>query len=67
MSYAGKAQALRNMGKTAEMLTTIEAGLKVVPGDNNLEKLYAIHYLKEGQNFSRLAIRPKQKRLIKVF
>ena len=39
MSYAGKAQALRNMGKTAEMLTTIEAGLKVVPGDNNLEKL----------------------------
>ena len=51
MSYAGKAQALRNMGKTAEMLTTIEAGLKVVPGDNNLEKLYAIHYLKEGQKF----------------
>ena len=51
MSYAGKAQALRNMGKTAEMLTTIEAGLKVVPGDNNLENLYAIHYLKEGQKF----------------
>ena len=53
MSYAGKAQSLKNLGKNAEMLATIQEGLKAVPGDNNLEKLYAVYYLKEGQKFQK--------------
>lgn len=53
MSYAGKAQSLKNLGKNAEMLSTIQEGLKAVPGDGNLEKLYAVYYLKEGQKFQK--------------
>lgn len=52
-SYLGKAQALRSEKKTAEMLATLETGMKAVPGNMKLETMYATHYLKEGQNFQK--------------
>ena len=52
-AYARKAGALKDLTKDAEMVETLEAGLKIAPGNKTMEKLYAIHYLKEGQKFQK--------------
>ena len=52
-AYARKAGALKDLKKDAEMVETLEAGLKVAPGNKTMEKLYAIYYLKEGQKFQK--------------
>ena len=52
-AYARKAGALKDLKKDAEMVETLEAGLKIAPGNKTMEKLYAIHYLKEGQKFQK--------------
>ncbi|WP_221656733.1 tetratricopeptide repeat protein [Bacteroides salyersiae] len=52
-AYARKAGALKDLKKDAEMVETLEAGLKIAPDNKTMEKLYAIHYLKEGQKFQK--------------
>ncbi len=52
-SYLGKAQAQRSQNKTAEMLTTLQDGMKAFPGNMKLETMYATHYMKEGQKFQK--------------
>ena len=41
--------ALRNLNKPAEFTATVEAGLKVKPGDTNLEKLLYGYCMKQAQ------------------
>lgn len=48
-AYTGKAMSLRNLNKAAEFTATVEAGLKVKPGDENLEKLLYAYCIKQGQ------------------
>lgn len=36
-SYTGEAMAYRNLNKTEEFVSTVEAGLKALPGNANLE------------------------------
>ncbi len=52
-AYHGKAVALKEQKKTADMLTTLEEGMKAFPGNVKLEQTYATYYLKEGQNFQK--------------
>lgn len=52
-SYLGKANAYKDMNKTAEMLATLKDGMKAAPGNSKLETMYATHYLKEGQKFQK--------------
>ncbi len=49
-SYQGKAKAEESMNKTAEMLATLEAGLKAVPGNAKLETEYGTYFLKKGMD-----------------
>lgn len=48
-SYLGKAKAEKSMNKTAEMVATLEAGLKAVPGNAKLEAEYGTYFMKKGQ------------------
>lgn len=48
-SYVGEAMAYRNLGKTEEFLTTVDEGLKELPGNANLEKLLYSYCIKQGQ------------------
>lgn len=52
-AYVRKAAALKDLKKNAEMVETLEAGLKIAPGNKTMEKMYAIYYLKEGQKFQK--------------
>lgn len=52
-AYIGKASAYREWGKNNEYVATLEAGMKAVPGNATIEKLYAIYYLKAGQQFQK--------------
>ena len=52
-AYHGKAIALKEQKKTADMLTTLEEGMKAFPANAKLESMYATYYLKEGQNFQK--------------
>lgn len=52
-SCHGKAVAQKNQNKTAEMLVTLEEGMKAYPGNMKLETMYATYYLKEGQKFQK--------------
>lgn len=52
-SYQGKAVALREQGKDAEMLATVQEGMKAVPNNMKLETMYASYYMKEGQKFQK--------------
>ncbi len=52
-AYVGKAGAYRDMNNTAKYVETLKEGLKAVPGNATLEKLYAIYYLKAGQAFQK--------------
>ena len=52
-SFQAKAVALREQGKTAEMLATLQEGMKAVPGNMKLETMYASYYMKEGQKFQK--------------
>lgn len=52
-SYVGKAKALQAEKKDAEMLATLEEGLKAVPGNMNIETMYAAYYMKQGQQFQK--------------
>jgi len=47
-AYIGKSAALRDLKKGDEYISTIKEGMTAVPGNNTLEKLYAIYYLKNG-------------------
>ena len=47
-AYIGKASALKDLKKTDEYIATIKEGLKEVPGDKSLTKMYANHYLNTG-------------------
>ncbi len=47
-SYLGKAQAEEDLNKTAEMVATLEAGMKAVPGNVKLEGMYGTYFLKQG-------------------
>lgn len=53
-AYVGKAGALKDLKKNDEYIQTIAEGLKAVPGNVTLEKLYAIYYLKEGQKYQKV-------------
>ena len=48
-AYTGKAMSLRNLNKPVEFTATVEAGLKVKPGDENLEKLLYGYCMKQAQ------------------
>ncbi len=48
-AYAGKAMSLRNLNKAAEFAATVEEGLKMKPGDADLEKLLYVYCIKQGQ------------------
>lgn len=48
-AYVGKAMALRNLNKVAEFTATVEAGLKVHPNNDNLEKMLYGFCMKQGQ------------------
>lgn len=52
-AYHGKAIALKEQKKTAEMLATLEEGMKAYPGNTKMEPMYATYFLKEGQNFQK--------------
>lgn len=52
-AYHGKAIALKEQKKTADMLATLEEGMKAYPGNVKLEQMYATYFLKEGQNFQK--------------
>lgn len=52
-AYLGKAKALQAEKKDAEMLTTLQEGMKASPGNMKLETMYAMYYLKEGQKFQK--------------
>lgn len=53
-SYQGKANAQKAQNKTAEMLQTLQDGIKALPGKSaDLEKAYAVHFLKLGQDFQK--------------
>ena len=47
-SYLGKAQAEEDLKKEGEMVTTLEEGLKAVPGNAKLENMYGTYFLKKG-------------------
>ena len=48
-AYIGKSAAYRDMKNNQEYIATLTEGIKAVPGNATIEKLYAIYYLKEGQ------------------
>lgn len=48
-AYHGKAVAQREQKKTADMLATLQEGMKAAPGNMKLETMYASYYMKEGQ------------------
>ena len=52
-AYVGEAMAYRNLKKTEDFLSTVEAGLKAIPDGNknktNLEKLLYSYCIKQGQ------------------
>lgn len=50
-AYIGKSAAYRGMKNNQEYVLTLTEGIKAVPGNATIEKLYAIYYLKEGQKF----------------
>lgn len=52
-SYIGKAKAQQAEKKDAEMLATLEEGMKAVPGNMKLETMYAAYYMKRGQQFQK--------------
>lgn len=52
-AYLGKAQALKGQNKTAEMIATLQEGMKASPGNMKLETMYAAYYLKEGQKYQK--------------
>lgn len=47
-SYLGKAKAEEDLKKEAEMVATLEAGLKAIPGNSKLENMYGTYLLKQG-------------------
>lgn len=47
-SYLGKANAEQDLNKESEMVATLEAGLKAVPGNTKLESKYGTYFLKKG-------------------
>ncbi len=47
-AYFGKAKAQDDLKKETEMLATLEAGLKAVPGNAKLESMYGNYFLKKG-------------------
>lgn len=49
-AYHAKAVAQKEQKKEAEMLATLEAGMKFAPGDTKLETMYAAHFMKKGQD-----------------
>lgn len=52
-SYLGKAKALQAEKKDAEMLATLQEGMKAVPGNMPLETMYAAYFMKQGQDFQK--------------
>lgn len=48
-SYTGAAMAYRNLNKPDEFFKTVEAGLKALPGNKNLEKVLYSYGIKQGQ------------------
>ena len=50
-AYIGKSAAYRDMKNNQEYIATLTEGIKAVPCNATIEKLYAIYYLKEGQKF----------------
>ena len=47
-AYHAKAVAQKEQKKEAEMLATLEAGMKFAPGEMKLETMYAAHFMKKG-------------------
>lgn len=47
-SYLGKAIAEEDLKKESEMVATLEAGLKAIPGNTKLENKYGTYFLKKG-------------------
>ena len=47
-AYVGKAGALKDLKKNDEYVATLKEGLKAVPGNKNLTKMYVTFYLNAG-------------------
>lgn len=52
-SYLGKAKALKDQKKDDEMLVVVQEGMKASPGNVKLETMFAMYYLKKGQEFQK--------------
>lgn len=52
-AYHAKAVAQKEQKKEAEMLATLQEGMKFAPGDMKLETMYASHFMKKGQDFQK--------------
>lgn len=52
-AYHAKAIAQREQKKEAEMLATLQDGMKFAPGNMKLETMYASHFMKKGQGFQK--------------
>lgn len=52
-AYLGKAQAEEDLNKPEEMIATLEAGIKAVPGNAKLETMYVSYFQKEGVKYQK--------------
>lgn len=52
-AYVGKASAFQSLKKNKEYIATLTEAMKAVPANAQIEKLYAIYYLKEGQKYQK--------------
>lgn len=52
-AYLGKAQAEEDLKKPEEMIATLEAGMKAVPGNQKLETMYVVYFQKEGVKYQK--------------
>lgn len=52
-AYHAKAVAQKEQKKDAEMLATLQEGMKFAPGDIKLETMYASYFMKKGQEFQK--------------
>lgn len=47
-SYFGKAKAQEDQKRISDMVATLDAGMKALPGNSKLENMYASHFLQQA-------------------
>lgn len=52
-SYLYKAKCYKSLKKTPEMIATLEEGMKAIKNNKKLEKMYYVHFLKQGQKYQK--------------